>query len=259
MSSILHKIVADKRADVEELKAGLPLQDLRKRVDPQTHLDFEAALRNTASVNIIAEIKRGSPSKGMLTADFNPAIIAEQYRDGGAAALSVLTEEKYFFGRYEFLALAKRRSGLPVLCKDFIFDEYQVYYAKYVQADAILLIARLLPPDTLREFLALAESIGLACLVESHNEREVELAVNAGARIIGVNNRNLDDFSVSLETSERLAPLIPSHVVKVAESGIFTRDDITRLQSAGYNSFLIGEALITAGDPIELLHSLRGA
>lgn len=259
MSSILHKIVADKRVEVEELKAGLPLQDLRKRVDPRIHLDFEAALRKTDTVNIIAEIKRGSPSKGMLTTEFNPAIIAEQYRDGGAAALSVLTEEKYFFGRHEFVALAKRRAGLPVLCKDFIFDEYQVYYAKYVQADAILLIARLLPPDTLREFLSLAQSIGLACLVESHNEREVELAVNAGARIIGVNNRNLEDFTVSLETSERLAPLIPSNVVKVAESGIFTPDDIKRLGSAGYDSFLIGEALITAGDPIELLHSLRGA
>jgi indole-3-glycerol phosphate synthase len=184
-------------------------------------------------------------------------ILARQYRDGGAAALSVLTEREHFYGHYEFIDVAKKATGLPVLCKDFFVDQYQIYHAKRIGADAVLLIVRLLEPDTLRDFLRQAHSVGLACLVEAHTEDEVRTAVDCGAEIIGVNNRDLDDFTVSLETAERLAPLISSSVVKVAESGIFTPEDIMRLRNAGYDAFLIGEALVKSNNPAELLKSLQ--
>lgn len=258
MTDILHKIVADKRAEVEAMKVEAPLDTFRDKINPEVGLDFREALAGPDGVKIIAEIKRGSPSKGILSTEFNPAVLAARYRDGGAAALSVLTERNYFFGHYEFVNMAKKTARVPVLCKDFVFDQYQIYHAKLIGADAILLIVRLLTYDVLRDFLHRAKNIGLDCLVETHTREEVRTAIDCGADIIGVNNRDLADFTVRLETAEELAPLIPESVIKVAESGINTSDDIARLQRSGYRAFLVGEALVTSGDPVGLLKSLRG-
>ncbi len=258
MRDILQKIAIDKRLEIELLKAELPQEKLERMVTPLTGQPFHKALTTGNDVHIIAELKRGSPSKGIIAPDFNPVVLAQNYRDGGASALSVLTEQKYFFGRPEYIKLVKDVTHLPVLCKDFIIDKYQIYHARYMQADAILLIVRLLPPDTIKKFIDIATSIGMSCLVETHNADEVTTAVDCGAEIIGVNNRDLNDFSVSLETCEKLSLLIPDTIVKVAESGIFSHEDITRLQQSGYNCFLIGEALMTAEKPVALLQSLRG-
>jgi len=258
MADILRKIVADKRVEIEALKVDRPLESFRDSLSPDSGRDFRAAIANLEQVDIIAEIKRGSPSRGILTEDFNPMILAQRYRDGGASALSVLTEQKYFFGRHEFLELAGKQAELPVLCKDFIFDPYQIYYARLMRADAVLLIVRLLPPESLRDFIALAKSIGLAALVETHNREEVKIAIDCGAEIVGVNNRDLADFTVRLETCEQLSAMIPDSVVKVAESGIFTREHIERLGQSGYSTFLIGEALVRANDPVALLKELKG-
>jgi len=258
VKDILQQIVADKRPEVEALKLNTPLETIEREIPAIERLDFRAVI-DTGDVGIIAEIKRGSPSRGILSADFNPMVLAGRYADGGAVALSVLTEQNYFFGHYEFMELAKRRSGLPILCKDFVFDTYQIYYARYRHADAILLIVRLLSPPTLREFIGVARSIGLDCLVETHNREEVQIALDCGADIIGVNNRDLVDFTVNLETAEELAGLIPNSISKVAESGIHTPADIERLRKSGYLTFLIGEALVTSSDPVTLLKSLRGA
>ncbi len=258
MADILRKIVADKRVEIEALKVDRPLETFRDSLVADAGRDFRAAIARPDRVDIIAEIKRGSPSRGILSEDFNPMILAQRYRDGGAAALSVLTEQKYFFGRHEFLELAGKQAELPVLCKDFIFDPYQIYYARLMKADAVLLIVRLLPPDSLREFIEIARTIGLAALVETHNREEVQIAIDCGAEIIGVNNRDLADFTVRLETCEQLAAIIPENVVKVAESGIFTREHIERLGQSGFSSFLIGEALVRADDPVALLKELRG-
>ena len=257
LNSILEKIIVNKRLEIEELKIEWPLQSLKERFPDRPNGLFRKAVENRSGVNIIAEIKKGSPSKGILLADFDPVSLANQYRNGGAAALSVLTERKHFFGRVEYLELARHESGLPVLCKDFFIDPFQLHYARAMHADAVLLIVRLLTIESLCDYLRLADEIGLDCLVEVHDENELEIALDAGAEIIGVNNRNLEDFSVTLETSERLGKLMPKDVIRVAESGIFKVEDIVRLQKAGYNNFLIGEALVKAKVPAALIRSLR--
>jgi indole-3-glycerol phosphate synthase len=259
MTTVLEKIVVNKRLEIEEQKILLPLDILKQQLPERQIGMFKAALQDQTQVNIIAEIKRSSPSKGIMTEDFDPVALAGSYRDGGAAALSVLTEQRYFLGRQEYMGLARNESGLPVLCKDFIIDPYQVYLARVWQADALLLIVSLHTADSLREFLALGKEIGLDCLVEVHNEKELETALVAGADLIGVNNRNLEDFTVDLGRSERLARLIPPGVIRVAESGIFVADDIRRLRDSGYNNFLIGEALVKAENPSELISQLRNA
>ena len=259
MSTILERIAEQKREEVEALMLDLPLDDIVANLPEKGRFRFREALGDTSKTNIFAEIKKGSPSKGIIREDFDPAVLARQYRDGGASALSVLTEETYFFGRFEYLQTASQESGLPVLCKDFLIDPYQVYHARYMGADAVLLIVRLLSRRRLTDFLVLAEDVGLDALVEVHDENELEIASDCGARIIGVNNRNLDTFQVDINTCRRLANQIPEDVIRVAESGIFTRNDIEMLTNDGYNSFLIGEALMTSNDPVELLNTLRGA
>jgi len=258
VTDLLQRIVADKRAEVEALKVAHPLESFRDSLDPGSVWDFRAAVSAAGRTNIIAEIKRGSPAKGMLSRVFNPVVLAAQYQQGGAAALSVLTERRHFFGHYEFVRLAGKRAGLPVLCKDFIFDQYQIYHARWIGADAILLIARLLAPDQLAEFISRARAVGLAALVEVHNRAEVRAALDSGAELLGVNSRDLSDFTVRLETAEELAPLIPAAVIKIAESGIRAREDVRRLERAGYRAFLIGEALVTSSNPAALLQELRG-
>lgn len=256
--NILETIATHRREQVEVLKIARPLDTFIDRLPKRAERPFRKALTSGDDVHIIAEIKRGSPSRGIFTNDFNPANIAENYRDGGATAISVLTEERYFMGKFEYLPVVSNVSGLPVLCKDFVIDQYQLYFARLMQADAILLIVRLLQPDQITLLLGIADEVGLDCLVEVHDEKELEIALTCDARIIGVNSRNLDDFTVSLATAERLATRIPDGIVKVAESGISSYADITRLQDSGYDAFLIGESLMTASDPVTRLKELRG-
>ena len=258
MTDILEQIVADKREAVARLKEAKPLGSFINRLSDKRSPRFKGVLSSGDEVNVIAELKKRSPSKGILVPQYDPALLARRYAQGGACALSVLTEEKHFSGCAEHLEVAARESGLPVLCKDFIVDPYQLYYARLMDADAVLVIVGLHAAETLAELVTKAKETGLDCLVEVHDEKELRVALEAGAEIIGVNNRNLRDFSISFEVCEQLAASIPGDVVKVAESGIHGPDDIARLRKSGYHNFLIGEALVTSLDPVALLRSLRG-
>jgi indole-3-glycerol phosphate synthase len=210
---------------------------------------FAEALRREDHVKIIAEIKRRSPSKGVLREDFDPSAIARSYERAGAAAISVLTEEDFFDGSLDHLAAARAIAAIPILRKDFIFDESQILEAAQAGADALLLIVAILDDDLLKRLIEATHKAGLDALVEVHTADEMGRAVRAGAQIIGVNNRDLRTFTVTLETSIRLARLAPEGVLLVSESGINTRDDIDRLREAGYKAFLIGEHFMRADDP----------
>jgi indole-3-glycerol phosphate synthase len=217
--------------------------------------DFRRALAAKAPA-IIAEIKKASPSRGLLTRDFDPARLARQYEAGGAAALSVLTEEAFFLGNLADLAAARGVCRLPVLRKDFALDENHVTEAAAGGADAILLIAAILESAEIRSLAAMAAGYGMAALVEVHNERELAKALEAGAGIVGVNNRDLSTFEVTLETSLRLAPRIPPGTLKVSESGIRSPRDIQRLRAAGYQAFLVGEHFMKSDDPVAAVRAL---
>lgn len=259
MKDILQEIAANKRLEVDALKIELPITTLERELGSKRKNTFRKALEDPSSIHIIAEMKKGSPSRGLISPDFDPVALADKYHRGGAAALSILTESKYFYGRYDYIAPAAKTTGLPVLCKDFVVDPYQLFHAAYIGAAAVLLIVRLHSISALGELVSLAEQLGLDCLVETHNEEEVAIALDVGAAIIGVNNRNLSDFSVDLAVSERLASLIPNKTIAVSESGIFEAADIARLKQSGYTRFLVGEALVRADDPVQLLQSLRSA
>jgi indole-3-glycerol phosphate synthase len=218
--------------------------------------DFRAAVAGRTPA-IIAEIKKASPSKGVLaTTSFDPGIIARDYEFGGAAALSVVTDEKFFQGSFDDLDIARGAVHLPVLRKDFIFDEHHVAESAARCADAILLLAAILPAARLRQLREYAARFGLAALVEVHDETELAAALDSGAQLIGVNNRNLRTFEVNLETSLRLAAQIPAGIVKVSESGIRSSEDIRRLQEAGFQAFLIGEHLMRSKDRQQALRML---
>lgn len=257
MSNILTEIAAHKKTEIELLKESLPLDEFQKQINRDDIIDFKAVLSDKSKINIIAEIKKASPSKGVLIENFDPETLAAKYKSGGARALSVLTDERYFHGSPRYIEIAKECARIPVLCKEFIIDSYQIYYARLMKADAILLIVRLLEIEKLKQFIELAGELGMSALVEVHDENELKTAIDSGAEIIGVNNRNLDDFTVSLEVSEKLAGLIPNNTIKVTESGIFDQTHIKQLKQSGYNNFLIGEALVTSSDPAELLNSLQ--
>jgi indole-3-glycerol phosphate synthase len=218
---------------------------------------FAAALRKSDRTNIIAEIKHRSPSKGIIREDFDPVRIAEGYVSGGAAALSVLTEEDFFGGSLEHLrAIRKSLPEIPLLRKDFLFDEYQLHESLEAGADAVLLITAILDDTSLARLIRLATELGLDALVEVHTKSELERAASAGARVIGINNRDLRDFTVDLATSLSLAPLAPKGAILVSESGISTDRDIALLSSAGFNGFLIGEHFMRAAEPGEALKEL---
>ncbi len=255
---ILETIVAERRKVIEQMKAVQPLSTLEGHFPAGPRYSFKGGLSGSG-VNIIAEIKQKSPSKGLLTDTFDPVVQAAQYRSGGAAALSVLTEEAHFGGRHEYIELAKRTAQLPTLCKDFIIDPYQISYARYMNADAILLIVRLLTRDALVQYLRLSEELGMDTLVEAHTAEEIKVAVDAGAAAIGINSRDLSSFDVNINVASELASLIPNGISKVAESGITSADDIRKLRSAGFSAFLVGEALIRSSAPAKLLEELRSA
>lgn len=249
--SILETIFAHKREEVAAARERIPLKVLEaalKEAPPPR--DFVAALRDDRrpAPRLIAELKRRSPSKGLLCPNFRPLELAQAYRQGGAAALSVLTDERFFGGSLDVLQEV-RDIGLPCLRKDFIFDRYQVLEARVAGADAVLLILAMLPQETFRDLLDFTRQLGMAALVETHTADEVRRALDAGARVIGVNNRDLHTFDVRLETCLELRALIPPAVTMVAESGIHTPEDVRRLAAAGVDAMLVGEALVTAPDP----------
>lgn len=251
---ILSRIASHKRAALPALRARRDELE-RTAAGRAGYRDFRAALK-AARPAIIAEVKKASPSKGTLVHNFDPAAIARQYAAGGAAALSVLTDEEYFQGSLTDLEAARAAVAVPVLRKDFTLEEIHVIEAAAHGADAILLIAALLEDRELRDLRELAARYRMAALVEVHDEAELESAVASGAGIIGVNNRDLRTFEVTLETSVRLAAKIPDGVVKVAESGIDSGEAVARLKAAGFNAFLVGEHLMRAAEPKAALRAL---
>ncbi|HLY75807.1 MAG TPA: indole-3-glycerol phosphate synthase TrpC [Planctomycetota bacterium] len=256
---ILDDIVRVKRMEVRKAKQIRKFVELKAKARAAAPLKpFE--LRRPRAVSIIAEIKRASPVKGVLKADLDPAEQARKYKEGGASAISVLTDLEFFKGTVEDLRAARNAAGLPILRKDFVIDEYQLYEARVMLADAALLIVRILDKAQLRDYVALAkEELKLATLVEVHSEKELDLALDARAPVIGINNRDLDTFKVTLETTARLRALIPEDRVVVSESGISTREDIVLLEQMKVDAALIGEELVRAKDPAAKIKELRGA
>ena len=261
MPSILDKIVAKKREELAVARVVTPLAVLRDAIAMRAGaLDFAGALGGDG-IGLIAEVKKASPSKGVLRADFEPVELAAVYRDNGAAAISVITDG-HFLGEPGHLTAVKESGAsgsVPVLRKDFIFDEYQVYEARAMGADTFLLIVDILSAGQLSELIGVGKSLGMTPLVETHDAAEIETAVNAGADVIGINNRDLHTFVTDLATTERLAPLVPSGKVVVSESGISTPGDLERLEPWGVCAVLVGEALVTAEDTAAKVRSLAGA
>lgn len=267
---MLDKIIEHKRREIDKLRSD-PYFDIIERGFKQRAAagyparDFAAAISPTGKPNtdirIIAEVKKASPSKGVIKEAFDPLAIAREYEEAGAAAVSVLTDELYFQGSLSHLEIIKNDLILPVLRKDFIIDPYQVYESRDAGADAVLLIAAALPAlgaDGLQGLLNLTASLGMAALVEVHDEAELETALSSGAQIIGINNRDLKTLQVDISTTMRLAPLVPDDRIVVSESGIKSHDDIVRLKGAGVSAFLIGEALMREKDASKKLKELRG-
>jgi indole-3-glycerol phosphate synthase len=257
----LAEIIETKRRRVAAEKLHVPLFALkiaaRKRRDAAVAHSLRAALSSSERRAIIAEFKRRSPSKGAIRADADAASIARQYESGGAAAISVLTDEDYFAGSLDDLRSIRESTSLPILRKDFILDEFQVYESANAGADALLLIVAALDDETLLRLRKLTEDdLGMDALVEVHTPAEMKRAIDCGARMIGVNNRDLATFEVSLQTSIGLAATAPRDAILISESGIETRDDIEALQAAGYRGFLIGETLMRADDPVGALGHL---
>ena len=234
----------------------MPLSSLKGRIaQREAPLDFAHALKDTHT-RLIAEVKRASPSRGVLCPDFHPVELARKYAQGGAAAISVLTEVTYFQGSIDHLAQIREEIRLPLLRKDFIFDPYQVYESCAYGADALLLIAAILEQGQLEELLSLSHELGLRCLVETHNQKEVERAVGSQAQIIGINNRDLTTFAIDVDTTRQLLPLIPQGRIVVSESGITSRSDVEKLKGWGVNAVLMGEALVTADDIVAKVREL---
>jgi indole-3-glycerol phosphate synthase len=263
--SILEQILRDKTDEVAEHRRRRPLAELRRLVqDLPPACDFLAVLRedgahSKTAPRVIAEVKKASPSKGLIRPDCDPVAIAQTYAANGAAALSVLTDAKYFQGQLSFLEGIRTAVTLPLLRKDFIIDAYQVYESRAAHADALLLIVAALRSGQLEDFLGLADDLDMAALLEVHTVEELERCLPLQPRLIGINNRDLRTFHTDIETTLRLLPLVPSDVLVVSESGINTAADITRLQEKGVHAFLIGESLMRAPDPgVKLREFLYG-
>lgn len=274
MSTILDQLADYARYRVEKAKEKKPLEEIREEAlaasrqtapgpgtsapDFREPFRFEKALEADGDLHFICECKKASPSKGLIAPDFPYLEIARQYEEAGASAISVLTEPKWFLGSPEYLREIAEEVKVPCLRKDFTVDPYMIYEAKLLGASAVLLICAILDTVTLAKYLEAVDSLGLSAIVEAHDETEVASAVSAGARIIGVNNRNLKDFTVDIHNSIRLRSCAPAEIIFVAESGIRTPEDVETLRQNGVNAVLIGEQLMRAGSPKEELNRLRG-
>lgn len=254
---ILDKIIGYKKKEVEKLKS-LHSLDFK-----HIHYDYEAR-NNTFKVNmmkpgisVIAEVKRKSPSAGELKKDFDPVKMAKEYENKGAEAVSVLTDKKFFGGKARYLSDIKNAVKLPVLRKDFIIDSFQLHESKFLGADCILLIARILDPARLKDFITAARNLGMSSLVEVHSEQEIEKSLTSGAEIIGINNRDLDTFTVDIKKSLELIKVIPDHIIKISESGIKTSSQVGKLYQAGFDGVLIGETLMRSEQPGSLIQKWK--
>ena len=256
---ILDKLAAEARKRVAILKNQKSLDMIKSEAQalPKGNFVFEKALRRN-DISFITEVKKASPSKGLIAEDFEYIRIAKEYETAGAAAISVLTEPTAFLGCDQYLKDIRKVVGIPLLRKDFTVDEYQIYEAKTIGADAVLLICALLDTETIRKYLAICDALGLSALVEAHDAEEVKSALQAGARVIGVNNRNLKDFTVDLQNSVNLRTLVPHNIIFVSESGIKTPGDVAILRKNGTDAVLIGETLMRSNDISGEISKLRG-
>ena len=256
---ILDKLAAEARKRVAILKNQKSLDMIKSEAQalPKGNFVFEKALRRN-DISFITEVKKASPSKGLIAEDFEYIRIAKEYEAAGAAAISVLTEPTAFLGCDQYLKDIRKVVGIPLLRKDFTVDEYQIYEAKTIGADAVLLICALLDTETIRKYLAICDALGLSALVEAHDAEEVKSALQAGARVIGVNNRNLKDFTVDLQNSVNLRTLVPENIIFVSESGIKTPSDVAILRKKGTDAVLIGETLMRSNDISGEISKLRG-
>jgi len=261
VKDILSKIVEDKKQEIIAAKQHIPESFLREKAfAPRKRRPFFKKLEQPGpyGINIIAEIKRASPSKGDIRANLNPAIYADEYEKGGAAALSVLTDTPYFKGSPEDLKIARQSTTLPVLRKDFLISAYQVFESAVMEADAVLLIVRILDQQQLKDYLSLCKELKMDALVEVHSEADIEKAGLAGAQLIGINNRNLQSFETDIDIAIRMKSLLNNDQIAVAASGIRTRKDIEKIKDSKIWNFLIGESLVRAEHPREFLESLHG-
>lgn len=261
MEGLLAKIVENKKNELAADRLRLPLKEIKVSLrDTEPPRDFHDAITPTKEmpVQLIAEIKKRSPLKGILIEDLKVDELAGRYEEAGASAISALTEREFFDGSPGHIAIAKGRTKIPVLRKDFLFDEYQIYESRLIGADAALLIASILDQPALTDFIALTSELGMAGLIEVHDEREVERALKAGAEIIGINNRDLVTFKVDIGTTLRVIKEIPAGKTVVSESGIYSRGDIERLRDAGVHAVLVGESIVTAKDVGEKIRELIG-
>ena len=257
--NILDKLAAHARERGEAAKDNISLEEIKRQALrlPKGDFSFEKALKKP-DLSFICECKKASPSKGLIAPDFPYLKIAQEYQAAGADCISVLTEPKWFLGSEKYLREIASKVSIPCLRKDFTVDEYMIYEAKLLGASAVLLIAAILSEEQLREYKGVCDELGLSALVEAHNEAEVKAAINAGARIIGVNNRNLKDFTVDTENIRHLRNIIPNDILCVSESGVKTADDVQSLREIGADAVLIGETLMKAEDKKQKLNELRG-
>ncbi len=257
---ILDEIALKTKERVAAAKREKPLAEIKAaagELDPHTGFPFQRALKKSG-MSFICEVKKASPSKGVIAEDFPYLKIAAEYEKAGADAMSILTEPYYFQGSGDYLAAIRKEVSIPLLRKDFTVDEYMIYEAKLLGADAVLLICAILSRTQLEEYSGIAKELGLSALVEAHDEREIRMALDAGADIIGVNNRNLKDFTVDISNSVRLRELVPRDILFVSESGMKTREDIERLEKNGTDAVLIGETFMRSADKASMLKMLRG-
>lgn len=247
---ILDDIVEHKKIELKEAVKNLPPAELKNRLEglPEP-IDFYSRAVSDSSVKVISEIKKASPSKGVIRDDFDPVKIAASYESNGASAISVLTDEKFFQGSLDYLAQVRKKVSIPLLRKDFTIDPYQIYEARLYGADIVLLIAAILEKETIKEFLDIVDQLNMNAIVEIHNHEELEKVIDTGCRIIGINNRDLRTFEVDLDTTANLKKFIPEDMLVISESGISNPDDIGSLRRLGVNTFLIGESFMKADDP----------
>lgn len=259
LKMILNTLAQSAKIRVENEKKIISLEEMKNiaLAMPKKNFEFEKALVKD-DITFICEVKKASPSKGIIAEDFPYVQIAKDYESAGASAISVLTEPEYFKGSTEYLKEISENVNIPIIRKDFTVDEYMIYQARVIGASAILLICAILDTNTIKKYIQICDTLGLSALVEAHDEKEIESAINAGARLIGVNNRNLKDFTVDIHNCTNLRKLVPNEVIFVAESGIKTSEDINILRKANVNAVLIGETLMRSENKGSMLSKLKG-